>query len=415
MKQYINTDNISHALVNLKLLTFEVTDACNLKCKYCGYGEFYEDYDERKNQFLPVSYAKKVIDYLTDFWMGKYNSSSQRRVYIGFYGGEPLLNMPFIEEIVAYINSINLNNKIFFEFSMTSNALLLHRYQDFLVKHKFNLLISLDGNRENTCYRVFHNGLPAFDHIIKNIDSLQISYPEYFEQYVNFNAVLHNKNSVESIYSYIKEKYNKIPAIGELNNMGIREDKRELFAQTYRNYEESIHQSEHYEKIEKEMFIKSATYQTVCTFLHQYSGYVFKDYIDLMFDADESKRIPTGTCIPFSKKMFITVSGKILPCERIGQQFALGNVDENGVHLDLKAIAEKYNTYYAKLDKQCSACKQIKSCIQCIFNLENLENKPICNGFMNERDFQYYVHKQLMFLAKHPEDYYRIMEEVIIE
>lgn len=36
------------------------------------------------------------------------------------------------------------------------------------------------------------------------------------------------------------------------------------------------------------------------------------------------KTIPTGTCIPLVKRMFVTVTGKILPCERIGQQFALG-------------------------------------------------------------------------------------------
>lgn len=41
---FFNNDNLSHpnhiryALANLPLLTFEVTDACNLKCKYCGYG-----------------------------------------------------------------------------------------------------------------------------------------------------------------------------------------------------------------------------------------------------------------------------------------------------------------------------------------------------------------------------------------
>lgn len=33
--------HVIYELANLKQLTFEVTDACNLKCKYCGYGEFY--------------------------------------------------------------------------------------------------------------------------------------------------------------------------------------------------------------------------------------------------------------------------------------------------------------------------------------------------------------------------------------
>lgn len=53
MTTSLTPNHIRYALANLPLLTFEVTDACNLKCKYCGYGEFYNDYDERKDQNLP--------------------------------------------------------------------------------------------------------------------------------------------------------------------------------------------------------------------------------------------------------------------------------------------------------------------------------------------------------------------------
>lgn len=98
------------------------------------------------------------------------------------------------------------------------------------------------------------------------------------------------------------------------------------------------------------MFLKSATYQTLTNFLHQYSGFVFRSYVDLQYGKPK-KTIPTGTCIPFGKRMFVTVTGKILPCERIGQQFALGKVTaDSGVELDLEAIADKYNTYYAKME-----------------------------------------------------------------
>jgi uncharacterized protein len=227
--------------------------------------------------------------------------------------------------------------------------------------------------------------------------------------------VLHNKNSVESIYTFIKENYNKTPAIGELNDMGIRPEKRDLFEKTYKDYYDSVRSSKNYKDIERGMFTKSGTYQTVSTFLQQYSGFVFKDYTDLLLDEKEGQRRPTGTCSPFSKKMFVTVNGKILPCERIGQQFALGAVDDDGVHLNLDSIAEKYNNYFSKLEKQCSYCKQYKSCIQCIFNLENIENKPICNNCMDENSFENYVQEQLNFIAQNPEEYYRIMEEVIIE
>lgn len=83
MKKHLTPNHIRHALANLPLLTFEVTDACNLKCKYCGYGEFYNDYDERKDQNLPFEYARQLLDYLADFWNSNRNISSDRNVYRG--------------------------------------------------------------------------------------------------------------------------------------------------------------------------------------------------------------------------------------------------------------------------------------------------------------------------------------------
>lgn len=414
MKEYLNYGIIQYQLANLRQLTFEITDSCNLRCKYCGYGEFYEDYDNRKNKNLPISYAVLIIDYLLPYWNSEKNSSSDRNIYISFYGGEPLLNMQFIEQIIDYIEKLDCPNR-HFSFSMTTNAILLHKYAAYLVEKDFNLLISLDGNFRNDAYRVDASGHPSFERVIRNVNFLQEKYPDYFAKKVNFNSVLHNKNSVEEIYRFFKEGYNKIPSIGELNNMGIRPEKRALFMQTYQNSQKSLYQSEHYEEIEKEMFIKSPSYQSVCTFLHQYSGFVFRDYSELLYGKPEKQHWITGTCPPFNKKMFVTVNGKILPCERIGQQFALGKVDKTGVHLDFEAIAQKYNRYFAKLEKQCGSCYNQKSCVQCIFNLDNIEEKPVCKGYMNKSDFERYTAWNMAFLEHNPEDYYRIMEEIIVE
>ncbi|SEG22841.1 radical SAM peptide maturase [Parabacteroides chinchillae] len=412
--KYLTADDVKFQLANLRQLTFEVTDACNLCCKYCNYGELYNDYDKRKNLKISLPASLKLIDYLTSYWNSDYNVSAKRYTYISFYGGEPLLNMTFVKSIVDYIEKLPCSNRSFV-FSMTSNALLLNQYMDYLVDHGFNLLISLDGDEHATSYRVNKTGKVVYSDIIRNIEILRKKYPEYFEHKVNFNAVLHNRNSVSSIYEFFKTHYNKTPSIGELNNMGVSPDKIKLFQDTYRNSEESLHQAENYEEIEQEMFLKSATYQTVTHFIHQYSGYVFRNYSDLLYGRT-NKKIPTGTCLPFSKRMFVTVNGKILPCERIGQHFALGKVsDDSGVELDFEMIADRYNAYYAKLAPLCKKCHKAASCIQCLFNLKGLEDSPVCYGYMDKHSFEMYKSNQIAFLRKHPTDYYRIMEEVITE
>ena len=60
----ITEKDVFSKLINLEQLTFELTDACNLKCKYCGYGEFYTTHDKRENRFMDFNIAKRIIDYL---------------------------------------------------------------------------------------------------------------------------------------------------------------------------------------------------------------------------------------------------------------------------------------------------------------------------------------------------------------
>ncbi|MCL1969261.1 MAG: radical SAM protein [Bacteroidetes bacterium] len=143
-------------------LTFEVTDACNLKCKYCAYDEFYENYDRREDKMLSAKKAIRLLEYFSEFWNSERNESDKQDICINFFGGEPLLNMPFIETIVDYVqNKLHAPNRSF-KFSMLTNGVLLDKYMDYLAIHHFNLLISLDGNVDNNAYRVTHNGNESF-------------------------------------------------------------------------------------------------------------------------------------------------------------------------------------------------------------------------------------------------------------
>ncbi len=76
----------------------------------------------------------------------------------GFYGGEPLLNMNLIKQIIEYIDSLPKIKNTYFIYNMTTNALLLDKYMNFIVEKKINLLISLDGDEYSHSYRVDSSG-----------------------------------------------------------------------------------------------------------------------------------------------------------------------------------------------------------------------------------------------------------------
>ncbi len=407
---YLLPDMIKESISNIKQVVFETTEKCNLQCKYCYYGEYYQDVADRKNHDMPTEYANILWKYLNEKQHSRFNQSWEGLLYISFYGGEPLMNMVLIKNIIKAEKSNNRN----IIYSMTTNATLLDKYMDFLVANDVHLIISLDGNEINNSFRVFHNNAPSFHKILSNLKLLQKQYPEYFEKNVKFNAVLHSKNSIEDIYNFFKTEFNKLPNISELNDSNISKEKEDGFYSAYRNKTESLKQLENYEKIETELFLNTPTSHSALIFLHQYLSFVYKSYEDLIKANNRKIFISTGTCLPFSKKMFVTVDGKLLPCEKIQHKFSLGNVNKTGVHIDTVEIAAKYNWYFKLLSSQCSVCYRQMSCNQCVFYLEDIEDNPHCHGFMDENNMQKYLKTNLSYLETHPDDYLHIMKDVIV-
>jgi uncharacterized protein len=63
-KIYLSAKDIEISLANTPQITFEITDACNLNCTYCGYGKFYSDHDARENKRLSPHKAVVLFEYL---------------------------------------------------------------------------------------------------------------------------------------------------------------------------------------------------------------------------------------------------------------------------------------------------------------------------------------------------------------
>ncbi len=410
----VNGTHIQRNLINLSQLVFEVTDICNLRCKYCGYGEFYYGYDNRERKKLSFNKAIHVIDYLQKLWKENIDSSLIQPLIISFYGGEPLMNIRLIKEVIQYVKGLENIGKKFY-YNMTTNGVLLNRYMDYLVEKEFNLLISLDGNETDHSYRVDAKGRSSHKQVVNNVKLLQQIYPEYFRRHVRFNTVLHNRNSVESAYRYIKDNFDKDTTISPLNNSGIRPDKVKEFLSTYQNVNESICKSVDCEELESEMFINSPNISQLANFFYSYSGNVFDSYNDLLVDRSKLQLSPTGTCTPFFKKMFVTVNGKILSCEKINHEFAWGQVQDNKLELDLELIAERFNDYVFRYTKQCSVCAIQDKCKQCVFQIDDIHDPSTrCRSYTSPEAHKRYIRKQLEYLGKHPDLYDKITKGVVI-
>ena len=403
-------------IINTNQITFEVTDACNLNCEYCGYGELYGGYDGREDKFLKWEMAKSIIDYSAELWRSEEYPSYNKKVAIGFYGGEPLLNIKVIKQIIAYLEQLNLP-WIKFKYVMTTNGMLLDKYIDYLIEKDVHISVSLDGNKENNAYRVTHNHKESFSFIYKNLLYVKEKYPTKFDVNISFLSVLHNKNSMSDIHGFFKTHFGKNSSVSEVSPNNIKEDKKKEFAQMYLNKYESLKKATNYDQIKEDIFMSAPENTEMMFYLSSYSGNMIRDYNNFFNSNENTHWLPTGTCTPFGKRMFITVNGKILPCERISQIHALGYIDENGVHLDEEKIAQKYNELYNKVRPMCKKCHKLKGCLKCIFHIKGIDDSESidCDWFANEGSLTRYLSTNISLLEKDNKIYNRIMKEVVME
>lgn len=152
-------------------VTFQVTDACNLCCSYC--------YQINKGtHVMPLEVAQKFIDLLlenNEYTQQYVDTSASQAIILDFIGGEPLLQINLIDQIVEYFlkRVIEENHPWQYQWriSMSSNGTLYFNpdVQKFLDKYKGHVSygVSIDGNKElhDSC-RVFPDGSGSYDKAI---------------------------------------------------------------------------------------------------------------------------------------------------------------------------------------------------------------------------------------------------------
>lgn len=133
-----------------RTITFIVTEACNLRCTYC--------YQHNKSaRVMPFDVAKKCVDTLfaEDAAGSVYiNPSVADGLILDFIGGEPMLEIKLIDQIVDYFldKALALNHRwvIKYMISMSSNGTKYFDpdVQTFLKKHKgrVSVGITIDGD-----------------------------------------------------------------------------------------------------------------------------------------------------------------------------------------------------------------------------------------------------------------------------
>jgi len=406
-KGRLTPGKVASNLQRTRQIILEVTEDCNLECKYCAYTNFYENH-ERSTSPMKEEAAERFIDYI----LNHKDVSDSTDFIVSFYGGEPLRNMPLIKKIVEKIRkSWPVSGKV--KYNMTTNGTLIRKYIQFLTSHEVDIAISLDGDRYANEYRVFkESGKPVYDLVISNLEFIEKNYPEYFSKHVSFLAVLHNRNSYEEVFRFFQQRFGKKPVMSDISLTNLNPRRINEFQETFlKGRKQAISD----QVTANEMFTFHPEIKSLADFLASHSGFVYKNGFHLITGASQfaepERRMPTATCSPFDIRIFLTVDGKILPCEHISRMYQLGSMNDSGINLDDDMVAMQFNSYMDRIRGLCERCYISESCSECMFNTGLLQDPPHCNAFTDQNNYARLLSEKMSMIERDFTVYRKIIQE----
>jgi uncharacterized protein len=148
-----------------KALCLHASHACNLRCAYCFAGQGNYGGNET---LLSRRTGEKALDWLAA------HSGSRKHLEVDFFGGEPLMNVQAIREIVAYGRELEKQTGKVISFTLTTNGVDMDEpTMDFINREMDNVVISIDGRPSvHDRYRKMQSGKGSFDNVIKGAKAL---------------------------------------------------------------------------------------------------------------------------------------------------------------------------------------------------------------------------------------------------
>lgn len=155
---------------NKMMLIIKVTKDCNFRCKYC--------YEKFEDSFMDSYDALIILKFIEN----KIKSEKINQLIINWFGGEPLLNMKYIEEFSSKIIPLCKKYDVKYIGSITTNGYLLNSgvFTKLLSLGISSFQITIDGFKENhDSQRVLKNQQPTFNKILNNLEDISCIHGEF--------------------------------------------------------------------------------------------------------------------------------------------------------------------------------------------------------------------------------------------
>jgi uncharacterized protein len=338
----------------IEYIILNITDQCNMRCTYCTYSGTYADERTHSNRYMSFEIAQKAVDFYI-----LHSSESKKRLVI-FYGGEPLLNIKLIKDIVNYINKKYKN--IVIDFNLNTNGVLLDQNViNFLIENKFSISVSLNGPRQmHDKHRILKNGTGTFDKVVQNLKMLKQHDQEYYNKAVTFIVTIAPSFNLVEL-----ERFFSSFDLMTANNLLVTyvNDRDTTFFDLY-DADPLDPKIEEYHRILTDKYIEEAIAEKIHEnkFLDGLYKHRIQPIIDRRREHLSDVHCPKGICIPGTGRLFVSTKGDLFICERMGEHICVGNVKRG---FDLEAIFGLMEKWRSIIEKECINCWALRLCKLC--------------------------------------------------
>lgn len=336
-------------------ITLQITQQCNLRCKYCAYSGEYETRQHAPKQ-MSFKIAAEAIEFLVN------HSIDTDTLNIGFYGGEPLLCFDTVKKIVEFTKNNTSGKEVFY--NITTNGTLFNDENiKFMQDNNFIVMISLDGPEEiHNKNRVFaSSGKGTFSTIMNNIKKIKLNYPKFYKQ-LSVNAVVDPtaSNCCSSNFFVSCSDIEGLPisaslisSIGRKNAIDINE--KFLIDEDVEDFKFMLNKIGRLSSDKISKLSETRFHQMLSSFN------LFRPRTTNL----PSVMHPSGPCIPGARKLMLDVEGNFYPCESVPETEAMriGNLKEG---FDENKILSFLNIGKISAE-ECKNCWGIRLCTQCCF------------------------------------------------
>ena len=342
----INIAGLKNNVKDISQVLFEVTQHCNLKCRYCVYNGDYYFARNKSNLSLEFETAKGCLDYINKL----ISARQKKELTISFYGGEPLLNSDLIKRIVNYSKALFGSWKL--SYAITTNGTNFDtEIIDFFISNDFQILISLDGSQKNhDAKRIYPDGEGSFKDTWANILEIKRINEEYFNNKVSISATYSHDLSLKESFDFflnnkvINKNFIRFSKVGILDTDYFK--KHDVYPGNERDLDEIFSRIK--EKVKTKKELENSIENVFCNL----------DLTELDFD----RYTTLAGCCNFSSKVFIDVKGRFHICEKMNDKFSIGNVYDG---FDFDKMQEITRRFVSIFKRYCMKCEVKFLCSPC--------------------------------------------------